>query len=62
MSDDGYKQQWKDYLKNKFGDNIPEQFTVNLGEIDFYLPPLHGINADSFNAIKKHNAKNNIFG
>lgn len=52
---------WQNYLKSKFGDNLPERFVINLGEIDFPIPPLLGVNSDSFKAIQKHNAKNSIF-
>jgi hypothetical protein len=52
---------WQNYLKEKFGDKVPETFIVNLGEIDFCIPPLLGINPESFKAIQKHNAKKSIF-
>ena len=52
---------WQNYLKSKFGDNVPEKFVINLGEIDFCIPPLLGVDTDSFKAIQKHNAKTAIF-
>jgi hypothetical protein len=52
---------WKAYLLQKFGNNIPISFTLDLGEIDFWIPPLLGKNSESFKAIQKHNAKHRVF-
>lgn len=52
---------WQNYLKSKFGDNVPERFVINLGEIDFPIPPLLGVDPESFKALQKHNAKKSIF-
>ena len=56
-----WKTLWKLYLQAKFGDNVPIKFTINLGEIDFWIPPLLGVDRESFRAIQKHNAKKSIF-
>lgn len=61
MSDD-WKIHWENYLRKKFGNAVPDEaFKINLGEIDFYIPPLLGNTAESMKAIQKHNAKNRIF-
>lgn len=53
---------WQNYLVSKYGDNIPDKIpTINLGEIDFIIPPLLGATPESFKAIQKHNAKKGIF-
>lgn len=70
MKQEEWKQQWEKYLAEKHkgtvpweeqgGDNGP--IKINLGEIDFYIPPLLGVDAESMKAIAKHNAKHRIFG
>lgn len=52
---------WQNYLKTKYGDNIPEKITLNLGEIDFIIPPLLGATPESFKGLQRHNAKKGIF-
>jgi hypothetical protein len=52
---------WQNYLKSKYGENIPNRIVLDLGEIDFIIPPLLGVNPDSFKGLQKHNAKKGIF-
>jgi hypothetical protein len=54
---------WENYLQSKFGDKDkrPEKFVINLGDVDFLIPPLQGVDGVSFNAIKKHNSKKGVF-
>ncbi len=52
---------WENYLQTKFGDSRPDRFVVNLGELDFLIPPLLGVDGASFNGIKKHNSKKGVF-
>jgi hypothetical protein len=56
-----WKENWENYLKRKFGDCIPTKFVLQLGEIDFYLPPLLGTTPDSAKQIEKHNSKIGVF-
>ena len=56
-----WKTNWEEYLKLHNLNEKEESFKINLGEIDFFIPPLLGINAESMNAIRKHNAKIGIF-
>jgi hypothetical protein len=59
---DDWKLNWEAYLKRKYPlDNIPKVIILDISEIDFYIPPLLGINTNSFKAIQKHNAKISIF-
>lgn len=60
MNDD-WKIHFHNYLTKKYGDDIKEPIHIDLGEVDFYIPPLLGIDADSMKAIQKHNQKINIF-
>jgi len=62
--EDDWKVDWEDYLKNYKDDpseKIPNAFKIDLKNIDFYIPPLLGADADSMKAIAKHNAKKRIF-
>jgi hypothetical protein len=60
--DDSWKEHWECYLTTKFdGKNPPKSFILDLGDLDFCIPPLLVVNRESFNAIKKHNAKKGIF-
>ncbi len=54
---------WENYLQSKFGDKDkrPDRFVINLGEIDFLISPLQGVDGSSFQAIKKHNSKKVVF-
>ena len=52
---------WENYLQDKFGNNRPDRFVIDLGELDFLIPPLQGVDGASFNAIKKHNSKKGVF-
>lgn len=56
-----WKENFYKYLQRKYGDTIQEPIKIDLGEIDFYLPPLLGIDSESMKAIQKHNQKINIF-
>ena len=60
--DDSWKEKWECYLITRFeGKEPPTSFIINLGDLNFPIPPLLGIDRDSFNAIKKHNLKKGIF-
>ena len=64
MSED-WKRHWEEYLAGRRKDDIKDEIEpieINLGEIDFYIPPLLGANVESMKAIAKHNAKQRIFG
>jgi hypothetical protein len=55
-------EHWEAYLEKKFNGSIPDgAIQIDLGEIDFYIPPLLGTTADSYKAICKHNSKIGIF-
>jgi hypothetical protein len=57
-----YKVLLEKHLKEKYGDissNGP--YLINLGEIDFLIPPLLGSDVKSFKSLKKENAKKGIF-
>jgi len=56
-----WKLHWEEFLKKKFGDSIPSSFTLDLGEIEFYIPPLLAKTSEGFKAIQKHNAKYRVF-
>jgi hypothetical protein len=56
-----WEKNWKEYLAKKFGENIPVSFTLDLGEINFWIPPLLGKDTPSFKAINNHNAKHRVF-
>jgi hypothetical protein len=65
--EDDWKVNWEAYLE-KYKDapcnpptGINGPLKINLGEIDFYIPPLLGTTAESMKAIQKHNAKKRIF-
>ena len=65
--EDDWKVNWEAYLEKRKDApwNKPQQVNgpikINLGEIDFYIPPLLGVDAESMKAIQKHNAKKRIF-
>lgn len=63
--EDDWKANWESYLEaNKdapWNTSSNGPIKLNLGEIDFYIPPLLGIDAESMRAIQKHNAKKRIF-
>lgn len=67
VKNEEWKEHWEKYLetqqtvpwKEQTSENGP--IKINLGEIDFYIPPLLGIDAESMNSIRKHNAKIGIF-
>jgi hypothetical protein len=60
VKQDEWKENWENYLKTReVGEKEPIQ--LNLRDIDFYIPPLLGIDAESMNSIRKHNAKIGIF-
>lgn len=55
-------KNWENYLKSKFGNNIPDgPIKIDLAEIDFVIPPLLGTTVESMKTISKHNAKIGIF-
>ena len=57
-----YKVLLEKYLKEKYGDTSSNgPYLINLGEIDFLIPPLLGSDIDSFKSLKKENAKKGIF-
>lgn len=57
-----WKENWERYLRKKFGDTVPDgKLAVDLGEIDFRIPPLLGATAESMRAIQKHNARQGVF-
>lgn len=60
--DDSWKEKWECYLITKFeGKEPPTSFILDLADITYPIPPLLGINRESFHAIQKHNAKKGIF-
>lgn len=61
LIDDTWKEHWEQYLKTHNLSEKEESFKINLRDIDFYIPPLLGIDAESMNSIRKHNAKIGIF-
>lgn len=53
----------ENYIKKKYGETDSNgPFKIDLGEIDFVIPALHGSTVESFKALQKHNAKHKIFG
>jgi hypothetical protein len=69
MNNDDWKISWEKYLAEKHKGTVPweEQsgengpIKIDLGDIDFYIPPLLGTTPESMKAIQKHNAKHRIF-
>jgi hypothetical protein len=60
--EDDWKTNWNAYLKKKYGEEIPHgPIEIDLGEIDFYIPPLLAYDTKGFRTIQKHNAKKRIF-
>jgi hypothetical protein len=60
---EAWKENWNEFLKSHpeivFIDGKPSK--IDLADIDFWIPPLLGANADSMKAIEKHNSKLGIF-
>ena len=52
----------ENYLKEKYKDtSSPGPYKIDLGEIDFIIPPILGADPKSFKTLQKHNAKKGIF-
>ena len=56
-----FQEHWKNYLQNKFGNDIPDKFVINLGEIDFQIPPVMATTSIGFKILVKHNARIGVF-
>lgn len=61
LETDGWKERWLEYLESNNLMENEKSFKINLRDIDFYIPPLLGVDAESMNSIRKHNAKIGIF-